>query len=245
MKPNFFTTSIGSLGLVAGVLLGSTPSQAQSFCYWIDTDGQLINLNNLCQSNVVPAPAAPTQPTGADNLPIQVETPAPGVNQITIFGPPAVPGSTVQTPTPEVSPQPGGIQTVPQPGIQTIPQPGIQTIPQPGIQTIPQPGSIQTIPQPGGVQTVPQPGGIQTVPQTGIQTIPQTGIQTVPQTGIQTIPQTGVQTVPQFGVQTAPQVPGQISVPVPQNPGPIPSVRPVVPGPIPRVPSVPPGIITP
>ncbi|NER83430.1 MAG: hypothetical protein F6K42_28540 [Leptolyngbya sp. SIO1D8] len=39
------------LCLIAGILFGSSPSQAQSTCYMTDATGQGINLDHLCQSS--------------------------------------------------------------------------------------------------------------------------------------------------------------------------------------------------
>lgn len=53
MKPSLLTrllTSFGGLSLTVGALLWPTVSQAQGFCYMVDADGQVTNLDDLCES---------------------------------------------------------------------------------------------------------------------------------------------------------------------------------------------------
>ena len=110
---------VSGLGVIAGALLWSTPSQAQGFCYMVDPDGTVTNLDSLCQGNDTPTPSEPqAETTGAGEV---QQSPSPNIRSFTITGPPSVPGSSqdpaVVAPT---TPQPTGTDagldsTMPQP----------------------------------------------------------------------------------------------------------------------------------
>ncbi|MGF1522801.1 MAG: hypothetical protein ACFBSF_10855 [Leptolyngbyaceae cyanobacterium] len=51
----------GSLGLVVSALTWQVPSSAQDVCYFVDSAGQVIDLNHLCQGSSAPATTI-TQP---------------------------------------------------------------------------------------------------------------------------------------------------------------------------------------
>ncbi|MGB3311649.1 MAG: hypothetical protein WBG32_17220 [Nodosilinea sp.] len=111
MKPNFLNYA-GGLGLMAGALLWSSPSRAQSYCYMVDADGQVINLNDLCESEsdaqlVQPQPEAP----GMGEAAVEPQEGASRVRSYTLTGPAAIPGST--TPTGSPTGQPGAAEESP------------------------------------------------------------------------------------------------------------------------------------
>jgi len=93
----------GGLGLVAGALLWPSASQAQGFCYMVDSAGRVINLDGLCESGGASARVQPQiQPQGqfpgAEGALIEPQqSSSPEVRSFTLTGPPSVPGSS-QTP---------------------------------------------------------------------------------------------------------------------------------------------------
>ncbi|MGB3135447.1 MAG: hypothetical protein WBG38_18715 [Nodosilinea sp.] len=106
MKPNPLKY-IGSFGLAASVLLWSSASRAQDYCYLIDSDGRTIDLDALCESDNAPTPGQFPQGAAegaADIGESEAETQSsPGVRSYTITGPASVPGSgeTAETSGPE------------------------------------------------------------------------------------------------------------------------------------------------
>jgi hypothetical protein len=128
MRLNLLSYASG-LGLIAGALLWPTPSRAQGFCYMVDADGTVTNLDSLCQGNNTPNPIEPQ----ADTAGAAQQSSSQNVRNFTIVGPPSIPGSSQASP--------GGIPTTPQP----TPTPGIT------------PTTPQLPPNPGVVPTTPQP----------------------------------------------------------------------------------------
>ncbi|PSR19449.1 hypothetical protein C8255_02260 [filamentous cyanobacterium CCP3] len=114
MKPNIFAYA-GSLGLVAGALLWSNPSQAQGYCYLVNDEGQVVNLDDLCQSNDAPQAGqsqSATSGVGEAATETQAGT-SPGSRSYTITGPAVVPGSGT-TPASSAADQPGTTGAPPQ-----------------------------------------------------------------------------------------------------------------------------------
>ncbi|MBW4462719.1 MAG: hypothetical protein KME47_21150 [Nodosilinea sp. WJT8-NPBG4] len=53
MRPNLLSYA-GGLGLVAGALMWPGVSHAQGFCYLINSEGEVVNLDDMCQENDAP-----------------------------------------------------------------------------------------------------------------------------------------------------------------------------------------------
>lgn len=95
MKPSFLTsllTSVGGLALTVGALLWPTVSQAQGFCYMVDANGRVTNLDDLCGSSrdaQVPssqgATTSQSEITGAESA---QPSATPPVRGFTIIGSP-------------------------------------------------------------------------------------------------------------------------------------------------------------
>jgi hypothetical protein len=89
----FYLAALGSLGLMLGAAAWPSASSAQGYCYLVDATGQVVNLDDLCQSDRQPS-AAPDS-TANSNPPetqadLQVEGANDGavqVNRVTIVGP--------------------------------------------------------------------------------------------------------------------------------------------------------------
>ena len=100
MKPSLLTSllhSVGGLGLVVGVLLWPTVSQAQGFCYIVDADGRVTNLDDLCASGGASELMPPQSETPQSETP-QSET--PGADSAQPGAAPQVRGFTIiVTPT--------------------------------------------------------------------------------------------------------------------------------------------------
>ncbi|MBE9113382.1 hypothetical protein IQ273_28805 [Nodosilinea sp. LEGE 07298] len=100
--------------MAAAALLWSSPSSAQGYCYLVNSDGQVVNLDDLCQSNndsqsVQPQPAA--SGVGEAATEAQGGT-SSGVRSYTITGPAAVPGSSAD-PAGSAVDQPGTAERLP------------------------------------------------------------------------------------------------------------------------------------
>lgn len=96
MRPNCLSCA-GSLGLLFIVLLLPSATQAQGFCYMVDTEGQVINLDDLCQGEDRPSavPSPDTSPTtDSDLIEPQQESASPEVRSYTIIGTPTAPESS-------------------------------------------------------------------------------------------------------------------------------------------------------
>ncbi|MGB3200287.1 MAG: hypothetical protein WBA99_05260 [Nodosilinea sp.] len=98
---------------MAGALLWSSPGHAQGYCYLINSDGQVINLNDLCLDDSDSQPVQ-TQPEtfGVGEAAVEIQEGAlPRVRSYTLTGPASVPGSG--TDPASVSPvQPGDTEEV-------------------------------------------------------------------------------------------------------------------------------------
>ncbi|PSN77817.1 hypothetical protein C8B47_20055, partial [filamentous cyanobacterium CCP4] len=93
---------------MAGALLWSSPGQAQGYCYLVNSDGQVVNLDDLCQSNDAPQ-AGQSQPATSGVGEAATETQegtSPGSRSYTITGPAVVPGSST-APASSAADQPG------------------------------------------------------------------------------------------------------------------------------------------
>ncbi|MBE9156175.1 hypothetical protein IQ265_04925 [Nodosilinea sp. LEGE 06152] len=114
MKPNVLTYA-GGLGLIAGALLWSSPSQAQGYCYLVNSEGEVVNLDDLCQSNSTPQPVqSQTGTSGVGEAVTETQDgTSPRVRNYTITGPAAVPGSST-TPAGSPTGQPGAANTSPE-----------------------------------------------------------------------------------------------------------------------------------
>lgn len=107
MKPNVLSYA-GGLSLMASALLWSSPSYGQGYCYLINADGQVINLNDLCLDDS-DSQSGQTQPevSGVGEAAVETQDGAsPRVRSYILTGPASVPGS--DTNPASVSPdQPG------------------------------------------------------------------------------------------------------------------------------------------
>ncbi|MBE9138892.1 hypothetical protein IQ254_17120 [Nodosilinea sp. LEGE 07088] len=85
MRPNF----LSGLGLLAGALLWPSPTLAQGFCYMVNAEGEVVNLDALCESDSSPPPAAPpaADPEVGEALVETQESETPRVRSYTIIGP--------------------------------------------------------------------------------------------------------------------------------------------------------------
>lgn len=104
MKPNFLAYA-GGVGVIVGTLLWSTVTQAQGFCYLVDSEGQVVNLDTLCENDREPVPEQPQEAVDSDIGDALVETqasPTPEVRSYTIIGP--VVGPESDAPAGEAAP---------------------------------------------------------------------------------------------------------------------------------------------
>ncbi|MEA5448674.1 hypothetical protein VB780_08865 [Leptolyngbya sp. CCNP1308] len=94
---------VGGLGLIAGALMWPSVSQAQGFCYLINAEGRVVNLDDLClsddESETLPAPNASDASTEPQDSSSTSET-----RNYTITSPAAVPGSSATPAQPNADP---------------------------------------------------------------------------------------------------------------------------------------------
>lgn len=90
-EPSSFLRCGGGLGLIAGIVLWSGASHAQGYCYLVGSDGEVINLDDLCQSESTP-PQPEASSVGEAAAESQPDTP-PRTRSYIFTGPADVPSS--------------------------------------------------------------------------------------------------------------------------------------------------------
>ena len=73
----------GGLCLVASLLAWQAPGSAQGLCYLVDSSGQVVNLEHLCQGSSAPE-STPSQPAA---VPESNANSSPGTRSYTVVGP--------------------------------------------------------------------------------------------------------------------------------------------------------------
>ena len=73
----------GGLCLMASTLAWQTPSNAQSLCYFVDSSGQVVNLEHLCQGSSAPESTSSQPETVSESSAAS----SPGTRSYTIVGP--------------------------------------------------------------------------------------------------------------------------------------------------------------
>ncbi|MGG6239173.1 hypothetical protein ACQ4N7_11100 [Nodosilinea sp. AN01ver1] len=93
---------------MAGAILWSSPSQAQGFCYLVNSEGEVVNLDDLCASDNDAQPVqSQTEASGVGEAATETqEGTSSGNRSYTITGPGVVPGSSA-TPASSAADQPG------------------------------------------------------------------------------------------------------------------------------------------